>query len=175
MFRDVVEPEKLLMMSGTNKNTCSSWKWKLHVRCDSDTPCAQFRPVHRVRARLGARSKQLVVVLATSCLMVGHSQSVFSVAHARAKRRPQPLWWHRRQLRWQWRCMLLQVLKILKTYFTINCHSRRHIARLTPPPPRHPLATCPLSRSVRGCHYIFLAFLKLVRHGKNNALLLNLS
>lgn len=57
MFRDVVEPEKLLMMSGTNKNTCSSWKWKLHVRCDSDTPCAQFRPVHRVRARLGARSK----------------------------------------------------------------------------------------------------------------------
>lgn len=134
MFRDVVEPEKLLMMSGTNKNTCSSWKWKLHVRCDSDTPCAQFRPVHRVRARLGARSKQLVVVVATSCLMVGHSQSVFSVAHARAKRRPQPLWWHRRQLRWQWRCMLLQVLKILKTYFTINCHSRRHIARLTPPP-----------------------------------------
>lgn len=134
MFRDVVEPEKLLMMSGTNKNTCSSWKWKLHVRCDSDTPCAQFRPVHRVRARLGARSKQLVVVVATSCLMVGHSQSVFSVAHARVKRRPQPLWWHRRQLRWQWRCMLLQVLKILKTYFTINCHSRRHIARLTPPP-----------------------------------------
>lgn len=136
MFRDVVEPEKLLMMSGTNKNTCSSWKWKLHVRCDSDTPCAQFRPVHRVRARLGARSKQLVVVVATSCLMVGHSQTVFSVAHARAKRRPQPLWWHRRQLRW--RCMLLQVLKILKTYFTINCHSRRHIARLSPPrPPRH--------------------------------------
>lgn len=142
MFRDVVEPEKLLMMSGTNKNTCSSWKWKLHVRCDSDTPCAQFRPVHRVRARLGARSKQLVVVVATSCLMVGHSQSVFSVAHARAKRRPQQQCWHRRQQRWhqrwQWRCMLLQVLKILKTYFTINCHSRRHIARLTPPrPPRH--------------------------------------
>lgn len=134
MFRDVVEPEKLLMMSGTNKNTCSSWKWKLHVRCDSDTPCAQFRPVHRVRARLGARSKQLVVVVATSCLMVGHSRSVFSVAHARAKRRPQQQCWHRRQQRWQWRCMLLQVLKILKTYFTINCHSRRHIARLTPPP-----------------------------------------
>lgn len=75
MFRDVVEPEKLLMMSGTNKNTCLSWKWKLHVRYDSDTPCAKFRPVHRVRTRLGARSKQLVVVVvvATSCLMVGHS------------------------------------------------------------------------------------------------------
>lgn len=143
MFRDVVEPEKLLMMSGTNKNTCSSWKWKLHVRCDSDTPCAQFRPVHRVRARLGAHSKQLVVVVATSCLMVGHSQSVFSVAHARAKRRPQQLWWHRRQQRWQRRCMLLQVLKILKTYFTINCHSRRHITRLTPPPPSPPLPLAP--------------------------------
>lgn len=147
MFRDVVEPEKLLMMSGTNKNTCSSWKWKLHVRCDSDTPCAQFRPVHRVRARLGARTKQLVVVVATSCLMVGHSQSVFSVAHARAKRRPQQQCWHRRQQRWhqRWQCMLLQVLKILKTYFTINCHSRRHIARLTTPPtpPAFPLPLAP--------------------------------
>lgn len=156
MFRDVVEPEKLLMMSGTNKNTCSSWKWKLHVRCDSDTPCAQFRPVHRVRARLGARSKQLVVVVATSCLMVGHSQSVFSVAHARAKRRPQPLWWHRRQQRWQWRCMLLQVLKILKTYFTINCHSRRHIARLTPPLP--PFPPLPLAPCLVQCAAVIIFF-----------------